>query len=36
MTPEETRDFLLSLPNEKLIAALDIIRAEQFAEKEEK
>jgi len=31
MTPEETRDFLLSLPKVKLIAALDIIRAEQFA-----
>ena len=36
MTPEETRDFLLSLPKEKLIAALDIIRAEQLAEKEER
>jgi hypothetical protein len=35
MTTEEAREFILSMPKERLIAALDGIRAE-LAEKEKK
>ena len=36
MTPEEAQAFILSMPKERLTAALDAIRAELLAEEEKK